>query len=229
MSRNRVGLAFAAAEARYRVECRQNRHYRVHIREGFVLTFLKRQNGYYSCFFSDEIVARLRAVEANPSGDVGAGGGDGSEGEQDGYNAVDTTAAEDRDHSMSATSESPASATSVEELERQYSKREVERARTARGLADKLFHPPTGVLVKFVNCGALNMSITGRDVMLHDSLYGRAEYLKGRAKFSAPQVPRELRTCSSDWTPSCPRGRTWMDCGWTTNATSESRGANTVR
>ncbi len=79
------------------------------------------------------------------------------------------------------------SVTTVEELEKKYSKKEVERAKTAKMLPDKLFHPPTGALAKFANGGALNMPITGRDVMLYDTLYGRAEYLKGRTKHAVPQ------------------------------------------
>ena len=171
-----TGLALRTVEKRYTVVHKQNTHFAVHISEGFVLFFRLQEDGFYSCLFTDEVLARLR--------DAGGGGraaGDEAledRGAAQAYAAVPTSVA--------------ASVTTVEELEKQYSKREIERARTAKSLADKLFHPPTGVLAKFANGGAVNMPITGRDVLLYDTLYGRAEYLKGRSKHAVPQSGLEV-------------------------------------
>ena len=81
----------------------------------------------------------------------------------------------------------------VEQLERQYSKTEVQRAREAVLLSNKLYSPPAAVLASLLTNGdILNCPITAADVALADSIYGDAAYQKGRAKFKGPTAARDV-------------------------------------
>ena len=84
------------------------------------------------------------------------------------------------------------STASVADLEKQYSPREVKAARTAQQLARRLYEPSTGALIKFANGGALNLPITGKDVQLAETIYGRANRLKAATKFKGPVASQEV-------------------------------------
>lgn len=75
----------------------------------------------------------------------------------------------------------------VRELESRYSKREVDRAKEAASLAHRLYDPATSTLVRLVTGGnLLNCGVTGADVVLANTIYGNANYHKGRDTFPGP-------------------------------------------
>ncbi len=75
----------------------------------------------------------------------------------------------------------------VRELESQYSKREVDRAKEAVSLAHRLYDPAASTLVRFLTGGnVLNCGVTGADVVLANTIYGNANYHKGRDTFPGP-------------------------------------------
>lgn len=82
---------------------------------------------------------------------------------------------------------------SVSDMEKQYAKREVQRAREAVALSSKLFNPPAASLASFVNSGdILNCEVTGNDVALAGTIYGDVFYLRGREKFQGPTIARDV-------------------------------------
>lgn len=76
----------------------------------------------------------------------------------------------------------------VTENEKQYSKREVEQAKLARNVSDRLGHPSTQQLVKMINSGSiLNCPITADDVIRANDIYGPAvPSLKGKTNSQRP-------------------------------------------
>jgi hypothetical protein len=75
----------------------------------------------------------------------------------------------------------------VRELEAQYSKREVDRAKEAASLSRRLYDPAATALVRLLTGGnVLNCGVTGADVVLANTIYGNANYHKGRDTFKGP-------------------------------------------
>jgi len=84
----------------------------------------------------------------------------------------------------------------VSENERKYTKREVERAKHARDLYDKLGYPSTAALVKMVSSGGiLNCDITAKDIMRAVDIYGPPlANLKGKTtSHKAPTINMDVQ------------------------------------